>query len=305
MKQFQNILEQNLRIPSPTTQVFFHWKNTEFTFDVKRDDLIHPIISGNKFRKLFGFLKKYDGVYKEINTFGGAYSNHLPAVAACGAVLNKKTTAYVRGEISKDNQVMAICRLLGMKIMSLPRKEFDEMNDEILKLSGNLINDVLHIPMGGAGDLGRVGVSEMMQELKKEYHHIICGLGTGTTALGMAAFIISHQLQTKIHLFPSINDSKLLEQLAQNNELLINQNYAFGGYAKVTEELIFFVQEFCIQTGILLDPIYTAKSLYGFLDLCLNDFQLYQNKSILLYHSGGLSGWNSLRNIEMVNTLWS
>jgi 1-aminocyclopropane-1-carboxylate deaminase len=280
----------DFRIPSPEQSVVLDWTNkVQISLSIKRDDLIHPIISGNKWRKLKGHLQVgISNDYDTICTFGGAYSNHLVAVAAAGAILHKKTIGFVRSfNPSIQNPLLSLCKMFGMRIEMTHPNEYNQKKHKV-----GLQNQQLFIPEGGAGKDGINGVKDIITELQHQYNHIIVACGTGTTVAGLT--IASEHLPTQIHGIQVLKgEHYILQEIKEKYGVIntiIHENYHFGGYAKTNGELLEFMQDFTAQTGILLDPIYTGKMMYAIRDLA-EKRTFKPNDKILAIHTGGLTGW--------------
>jgi 1-aminocyclopropane-1-carboxylate deaminase len=260
---------------------------------VKRDDLIDPYISGNKWRKLKHILT--DVNLKDKNhlvTFGGAYSNHLVATAAAASRNKLKATAFVRGE-KVENEMLLLCKLFGMNLIFVDRERYK--NKEKL-FSSHFGNDehAYFIDEGGASNEAVIGCAEIINELTEVYDHIFCAAGTGTTAAGLLRGINNHQLNTKLHVIPVLKGGEFIkDEIGKYEEnlsnLMLHTEYHFGGYAKTTPELINFIKNFTVQTGMLIDPVYTAKMFYAINDLAHKEY-FKPNAKILALHTGGLFG---------------
>lgn len=260
---------------------------------IKRDDLIHPIISGNKWRKLKYLLMDAQEQGKtHLVTFGGAYSNHLLATAAAAAKFGFKSTGIVRGE-EVNNDTLFLCRLHGMNLIFTDRQSY---RDKPGLFSSYFENDAdaYFIDEGGASALGTKGVSELIDELPEIYNHIFCACGTGTTAAGIINGISEHHISTSFHGITVLKNGEFLRKdidafLTSSAEYDLQADYHFGGYGKVTNELIAFVKNFIASTGILIEPIYTGKMLYAIYDLAAKNYFKPADK-ILAIHTGGIWG---------------
>ena len=259
----------------------------------KRDDLIHPFISGNKWRKLkYNLLKAEELGKNHLVTFGGAFSNHVLATAAAGAKFNFKTTALIRGE-EADNQLLDLCKLFGMNLIMVSREAYQNKED---LYHDYFKNDkfTYFIDEGGFGDLAEKGCREIITELTEEFDHIFCSGGTGATTAGILNALHIHNLKTQFHLVPALKGGSFLKKdikplLVDHIKYQIHDEYHFGGYAKTTIELIQFIEDFTQQTGILIDPVYTSKTLFAIQDLASkNHFK--KDDKILMIHTGGLFG---------------
>jgi 1-aminocyclopropane-1-carboxylate deaminase len=260
---------------------------------IKRDDLIHPIISGNKWRKLKYLLRDAQSQHKShLVTFGGAYSNHLLATAAAAARFGFLSTGIVRGE-EVNNDTLFLCRLHGMNLIFIDRESY---RDKPALFTKYFENDpgAYFIDEGGASALGALGVSELVDELTEPYEHIFCACGTGTTAAGIINGISKHKLNTHFHGVPVLKNGEFLRKdingyLDAPTDYTLHTDYHFGGYGKATDELIEFVKDFTASTGILIEPVYTGKMLYAIHDLASKNHFKADDK-ILAIHTGGIWG---------------
>ncbi len=263
------------------------------TVFIKRDDLIHPIISGNKWRKLKYILKKAQAENKtHLVTFGGAYSNHLLALAAAAAKFGFTSTGIVRGE-PVDNDTLFLCRLHGMELLFTDRDSYHDKQALFEKHFGGTPN-AFFVDEGGAGPEGAKGCSELVDELTQQYDHIFCACGTGTTAAGIINGLQQHKLNTQFNAVPVLKNGSFMAD--EINNLLIHTvnyklhtNYHFGGYGKTTPELIAFIKKFTASTGILIEPVYTGKMLYAIYDMAAKKY-FKRGSKILAIHSGGIWG---------------
>lgn len=274
---------------------------------MKRDDLIHPEVSGNKWRKLKYYLEDFQRSGKEvILTFGGAYSNHLAATAALGKLVGIRTRALVRGEEVEHNETLDFCRDCGMVTESISRKDYAERdNPEFLRTLAVRLPQVYLIPEGGKGPLGIKGCAEILDEETREFDIIACAAGTGTTAAGMLMAMSERELwcfpalKGAKFLKPAIEryllDYQLLFSTSLDEKKLIDQhlriidNYHFGGYARINEELVSFMNDFYAIYGIPLDPVYTGKMMFGIFNR-IQRGEITAGTRILALHTGGLQG---------------
>lgn len=260
---------------------------------VKRDDLIHPFISGNKWRKLKYTLEKaYESHKKHLVTFGGTYSNHLLATACAAAQFGFKSTGIVRGE-KVHNEMLMLCTLFGMELVFVDRESYRDKKTLFEEYFGESI-DAYFIDEGGASKEAIKGCAELVKELPQTYDHIFCACGTGTTVAGIIKGIHDNQLETSIHALPVFkNGSFIKEEILKYVTLPpyfhMHLDYHFGGYAKTKPELIQFIRSFSAQTGILIDPVYTGKLFYALNHLVQNDY-FPTHSQILAIHTGGIFG---------------
>jgi 1-aminocyclopropane-1-carboxylate deaminase len=277
-------------IPSPIDQL----KNsTRKQILVKRDDLIDPYISGNKWRKLKYILQKVQTLQKtHIVTFGGAYSNHLVATAAACSRSGLKSTAFVRGE-AIQNEMLMLCRLYGMDLIFADRVSYK--NKELLyDIHFGTNSDAYFVDEGGASQEAVHGCSEIIAELPPGVDHIFCAAGTGTTAAGLLKGIYDANLTTHLHVIPVLKGGdfilKEIEKYVEvKKQLTIHTDYHFGGYAKTSPELFSFMKSFVAEEGILIDQVYTAKMFYAIDDLLIKG-TFRPDEKIVALHTGGLLG---------------
>jgi 1-aminocyclopropane-1-carboxylate deaminase len=277
-------------IYSPVQKITFAPFNNLF---VKRDDLIDPYISGNKWRKLKYILARAKAENKtHLVTFGGAYSNHLVATAAAASRSGLTASAFVRGEEVK-NEMLLLCSLFGMKLIFVDRESY---RDKQKLFEQHFANDAqaYFIDEGGASAEAIIGCSEVIGELSETYDHIFCAAGTGTTAAGLLQGIQQQGLNTQLHIIPVLKGGSFIkDEIAKytplSNHLELHLDYHFGGYAKTIPELINFIKTFTAQTGLLLDPIYTAKMFYAIQDL-QQQGAIGKDEKVLAIHTGGLMG---------------
>lgn len=278
------------KIYSPVQKIEIPAFNNLF---VKRDDLIDPYISGNKWRKLKYIIQEIKNTNKShLVTFGGAYSNHLVATAAAAARTGLKSTAFVRGEEIK-NEMLLLCSLFGMELIFTDRTSYKDKQNLYNKYFSNDAQ-AYFIDEGGASYEAVKGCAEIIDQLTDTYDHIFCAAGTGTTAAGLLAGLQKNKLTTKLHVISVLKNGHFLRDeisryVAVDDHLVLHTGYDFGGYAKSTPELFSFIKSFTASTGILLDPIYTAKMFYAITDLREKNL-LHPNSKILALHTGGLLG---------------
>ena len=263
--------------------------------DVLREDLNHPLIQGNKFRKLkYNLLEAKRLNHDTLLTFGGAFSNHIHATAAAAKSFGFKSVGIIRGEELENkslNPTLKEAQEMGMKLIFKSRSEFRQITQhhDYQKLENEFPHTYI-IPEGGSNELAVKGCAEILDERTSDYDYICVSMGTGATMSGIIRASKSHQ---KVLGFPALKDSGFLKNNIENytprqNYEIINA-YHFGGYAKFTDVLIKFVTNFNVSFEIPIEPIYTGKAFFGVLDLLKNDY-FYQNSKILIIHTGGLQG---------------
>lgn len=263
---------------------------------IKREDMLHPIISGNKFRKLKYNIEEAKNLgYSTLLTFGGAFSNHILAVAGAGAEFGFKTIGIIRGEELEskidENPTLAKAQELGMQFYFVSRTRYrDKQEPSFVSHLHEKYGNFYLVPEGGTNDLAIKGCEEILTSTDKEYFtHIACAVGTGGTISGL---INSSSEKQQLIGFSSLKGaflSEVIRNFVVKTNWTISDAYHFGGYGKVTDELIQFLNSFYSQTNIPLDPVYTGKMVFGVLDLIQNGY-FPPNSKILMIHTGGLQG---------------
>jgi 1-aminocyclopropane-1-carboxylate deaminase len=260
---------------------------------IKRDDMLHPFVSGNKWRKLkYPLAEALEKGYSRLVTFGGPWSNHLLATACAAAGSGLKSTGFVRGE-QVTNLVLTLCSIFGMELIFTSREQYREKKVLFADRYGN-DPSAYFIGEGGAGPLAAKGCAELIAELPEEYDHIFCAAGTGTTAAGIQNGITATKLHTILHAVQVLKGDDFLSDqirptLTHNADFQLHTSYHFGGYARTDKTLTRFIRRFSSTTGILLDPVYTGKLFYAVHHLTHTDF-FAPGASILLIHTGGSTG---------------
>ena len=277
-------------------------ENTNVSLYIKREDLLHPYVSGNKFRKLKYNLKQAKSENKKtLLTFGGAFSNHILAVAAAGKEQGFKTIGIIRGEELKDkiaeNPTLKKAQDLGMVFEFVDREIFREKSSsKFIQQLVEKFEDFYLIPEGGTNELAVKGCEEILTVTDEKFDYICCAVGTGGTISGL---INCSKKSQQVLGFPALKGDFLREDIckfvSKSNWDLI-ADYHFGGYAKVSEELILFINDFYQKYKVPLDPIYTGKMLFGVMDL-INKNYFPENSKILVIHTGGLQGITGMNNL--------
>ncbi|WP_329805749.1 1-aminocyclopropane-1-carboxylate deaminase/D-cysteine desulfhydrase [Flavobacterium facile] len=262
---------------------------------MKREDLLHPIISGNKFRKLKYNIEEAKKQNKKVLlTFGGAFSNHIVAVAGAGEAFGFETIGIIRGEELQDkiseNPSLLQAQNLGMKFVFISREQYrlKETTDFIEQLQKDF-GEFYLLPEGGTNELAIKGCEEILTETDSQFTHICTSIGTGGTITGIINSSANNQ---NIIGFSSLKGDFLqndIAKFANKQNWTVNCEYHFGGYGKVTDELIDFINNFYLKYQIPLDPIYTGKMMFGIMNLIENNY-FPANSKILAIHTGGLQG---------------
>lgn len=263
---------------------------------IKREDLLHPLISGNKFRKLkYNLLEATLKNSKVLLTFGGAFSNHIVAVAAAGKENGFKTVGIIRGEELfnqiDNNPSLSLAKKLGMEFEFISRTQFrcKEDVDFIKNLTTKYGGNVYVIPEGGTNEYAIKGCEEILSESDNSFDFVCLPVGTGGTISGI---INSAQTNQQIIGFSSLKGdflSDVICNFVSKTNWKLNTDYHFGGYGRVTDDLISFLNQFYQKTNVPLDPVYTGKMMFGVLNLIEKGF-FPKNSKILAIHTGGLQG---------------
>lgn len=262
---------------------------------VKEEYLNHPFISGNKLRKLKHNLTCAKNEGKDtLLTFGGAYSNHIAATAAAGKEYGFKTVGVIRGEELwykiEENPTLKFAAECGMQFKFVDRDTYrlKTTTDFIAQLKTQF-GEFYMLPEGGTNALAIKGCEEILEEGDKEFDYVCCPVGTGGTISGI---INSSTDKQTILGFPALKGDFLRQDIckfaSKTNWELIN-HYHFGGYGKVSDDLIVFLNTFYEETGIPLDPVYTGKMFFGVYDMLAKGY-FKEDAKILLIHTGGLQG---------------
>jgi 1-aminocyclopropane-1-carboxylate deaminase/D-cysteine desulfhydrase-like pyridoxal-dependent ACC family enzyme len=269
---------------------------------VLRLDKIHPDISGNKWFKLKFYLD--DAISKNtqtIATFGGAWSNHILATAAACRLKNLRSIGIIRGEEPKEySYTLHKSAEYGMKLIFISRIEYSEKI-----VPPELLTHAYIIDEGGYGEKGVAGAATIADFYRHQnFTHICCAAGTGTMMAGLIRAASASQAVVGISVLK--NNTSLVTQI---KSLLTNEekkkkytfveDYHFGGYAKYTPALIDFMNKFYRDTSIPTDFVYTGKLIYGVFDLAAKGY-FPANSRLLVIHSGGLQGNQSLRNGKLI-----
>lgn len=283
--------------PTPIEQITHPiLKERKIELFVKRDDLIHPEMMGNKWRKLKYNLQQAQSLGKKtLLTMGGAYSNHIYATAAAGEAFNLRTIGIIRGdELSDDsNETLRFAKSKGMRLDFVDRKTFSTIRKNPEPLLSNY-PDAYFLPEGGTNELAIKGVKELLLESTLDFDIIATAIGTGGTFCGLlsGAKVDQHVLGVSALKGDFIHEEirTLLKKFKiDNSNYSLQTTFHFGGYGKITNELIGFIDWFKENFHIPLDPIYTGKSFFGVWNM-INNGKFKENLKIVLLHTGGLQG---------------
>lgn len=262
---------------------------------LKREDDIHSFISGNKYRKLKYNIEEAKKLKLDtILTFGGAFSNHIAAAAFAGKEFGFKTIGVIRGDELQDkiheNPTLLFAETCGMQFKFITRERFREKHTmSFIEKLKEEFGEFYLLPEGGTNEFAIKGCEEILTEEDADFDFVCCAVGTGGTISGI---INSSKLGQQILGFPALKGSFLNEDISKfvsKQNWNIITDYDFGGYAKVNEALIHFINQFKKENNIQLDPVYTGKMMFGIFDL-LGKGYFPKGSKILAIHTGGLQG---------------
>lgn len=281
-------------VPSPIVQLhhdLFEKKKIEVF--VKREDLIHKEIMGNKWRKLkYNLIEAKKLKKNRLVTFGGAFSNHIAATAAAAELYDFKCKGIIRGEElnAQSNPTLRKATAKGMELEFVTREQFRKLKAEYNDL---LETDYL-LPEGGTNALALKGVAELVNEIDISYDMLVTPVGTGGTFVGLLSGLDG---RSEVWGFSALKGEFMHDEirgLLEKNELphtnyKLFTNYHFGGYGKINRDLKGFIHTFKQEFDFLLDPIYTGKMFFGIWENVKNN-QIAPGTRLLVLHTGGLQG---------------
>ncbi|OXB01563.1 1-aminocyclopropane-1-carboxylate deaminase [Flavobacterium pectinovorum] len=279
------MLNQNININFPN----------DISLTIKREDLNHPFISGNKLRKLkYNLLQAKAENKTTLLTFGGAFSNHIAAVAYAGKEQGFKTIGVIRGDELFDkieeNPTLKFAQENGMKFEFISREDYRNKSEiSFIEKLKEKFGDFYLVPEGGTNELAVKGCEEILTDEDAVFNYVCCAVGTGGTISGLINSALPNQ---KILGFPALKGNFLIDEIrifAQKDNWELISDYHFGGYGKINLELIEFINAFFDENKVPLDPIYTGKMFFGVIDLISKKYFPPHSK-ILLIHTGGLQG---------------
>lgn len=262
---------------------------------IKRDDLIHSEISGNKWRKLkYNFEYAIKKGISQIVTFGGAYSNHIAATACAAHHFGLQSVGIIRGDElnANSNSTLEIAHNHGMKFEFVTRQKYRILQGDFEAVQAKYPNAYI-IPEGGTNSLAIKGVSEIIQEINVDYNYIITAVGTGGTMAGLVSGLEGRKEVYGISAlkgeFVNPEFHKMLASLRiPFTNFQISTDYHFGGYAKTSPLLVDFINTKKQELNVLFDPIYTGKALFGVWDMIAKGN--FDDRTLVFLHTGGLQG---------------
>lgn len=270
-----------------------------------RDDLVNPDLPGNKARKLkFNLLAARQQGHDTLLTFGGAYSNHIAAVATAGRLLGFKTIGLIRGDApvagAALNPTLTKAAAEGMTLHYLDRNSYRRRAEpDFIAEQLALFGPAYVLPEGGTNDLALPGCAELVAEIQQHtsFDALAAAVGTGGTLAGLLAGLGGQHQAIGVAALKNggfLHDEiDALTQLATGqtfNNYSVQTGYHFGGYAKYSPELLSFIRQFRERHGVLLDPVYTGKLLFGVLDL-IGQGHFRRGSTVVAIHTGGLQAW--------------
>lgn len=262
---------------------------------IKLEYLNHSYVSGNKLRKLkYNLLEAKKLNKTTLLTFGGAFSNHVAALAYAAQEIGMKSIGVIRGEELKElkplNVTLTFAKACGMQFKFVSRDQYrNKTASGFIEQLEREFGDFFLIPEGGTNQLAVKGCEEILEDVNQNFDYICCPVGTGGTISGLINSSKTHQ---KIIGFPALKGDFLKEEIAKfvtKSNWELNVDYHFGGYAKTNDKLIQFINQFKNSYNIPLDPIYTGKMMYGIYDLISKGY-FNKDAKILAIHTGGLQG---------------
>lgn len=263
---------------------------------IKRDDLIHSEIMGNKWRKLkYNLMAIKSRGMNSIITMGGAYSNHIAATAAAAEENKLSAIGIIRGEELNKNSNTTLQRAAskGMQFEFVDRETFRSWRDQPEQLI-KIFPEHYFLPEGGTNELAIKGCEEILPEIDVDFNVLVAPIGTGGTFAGILKSAHDQQKILGISslkgdfIHQEIQNLLLKHKIIRTNYRIID-NYHFGGYGKSNDELIDFINWFKENFDVPLDPIYTGKAFFAVWDMIKND-KFEKNLKIVILHTGGLQG---------------
>jgi 1-aminocyclopropane-1-carboxylate deaminase len=296
----------DIQLPTPVSLIGEHPGNAAgIRLLIKRDDLIHPVIQGNKWRKIHLLLERLSTEQVPgILTFGGAFSNYLHAVAYAGPVFGLQTVAIVRGTAADiNNPTLSDATQQGMLLFPVPKKEYDlKEKSKIVQAIMAQFPDYTVVPEGGATREGIEGCTAIVHEIREQVHcsdnqlFIAIPAGTGCTAAGTIAGMAGkgHAL-----VFPAASygvSAETIDKMLKDSAYPPYRNFTFftdyigGKFASPGQEILDFSQVFFEKNAVRPDPVYTPRMLFGIYDLLAKGY--FPNEAtVVAIHTGGLQGW--------------
>ncbi|TAH08594.1 MAG: pyridoxal-phosphate dependent enzyme [Sphingobacteriia bacterium] len=270
----------------------------EVKSSILRLDLLHPVVSGNKWFKLKYYIKEALKYQKScIASFGGAYSNHIVALAFACKENGLQSIGIIRGESSTPlSPTLIKAKEYGMQLHFVSRSKFNEKDQIKIELNQP---DIYWVNEGGYGPLGANGAADIMHSISAEFSDIICAVGTGTMIAGLIKGSNANQKISGVSVLKNNYSIKneidcLLSDNDRSKQFSIFHDYHFGGYAKLNSTLLHFMNQLWEEEKIPTDIVYTGKLLFAVKDLIEKSY-FKPGSNLLIIHSGGLQGNSSLK----------
>jgi 1-aminocyclopropane-1-carboxylate deaminase len=271
----------------------------EIFVSVLRDDKVHPFLSGNKWRKLkYNLEDFYNSGKKTVLTFGGAFSNHLVAVAEASKEFNFRAIAVVRGE-EIQNPYLDFIRSKGVNILFVSRTDYRRKNNDefVAQILDMLVEnkvvesgeEVFIVPEGGSNTAAVRGTAEIVGDIRENFDWVACACGTGGTIAGISTRLSGKQKALGIPVLKAGGYMmERIKQLGGNpDKVFLNENYHFGGYGRSNKELRDFCHDFTNVSGIPVEPVYTGKLFFAIDDLIKNGY-FKKGEKVTVVHTGGI-----------------
>ncbi|MFI1744205.1 1-aminocyclopropane-1-carboxylate deaminase/D-cysteine desulfhydrase [Thalassobellus sediminis] len=290
--KLQNSINQQVKLP----------KEKGVELYVKREDEIHPFVSGNKYRKLkYNIIEAQKLGFKTLLTFGGAYSNHIAAVASAGQISGFKTIGVIRGDELESkidsNPTLRFAKQCGMEFKFISRSLYREKTSEdFLNNLKDEFEEFYLVPEGGTNHLAVKGCEEILTDIDASFDYICCAVGTGGTISGLINCLKPSQ---QVLGFPALKGDFLQQDISKfaiKSHWELITDYHFGGYAKINEDLVTFINQFKKDHKIPLDPVYTGKMMFGIFDLIEQNY-FPKGSRILVIHTGGIQGIDGMNDV--------
>ncbi|MCP5062558.1 MAG: 1-aminocyclopropane-1-carboxylate deaminase/D-cysteine desulfhydrase [Ignavibacteriae bacterium] len=266
---------------------------------LKREDLLHKTISGNKWRKLkYNLLQAEKDAQSTLLTFGGAYSNHIHATSGAGKIFGFKTIGVIRGEEHLPlNSTLTSSINNGMEIHYVDRTSYREKREKyFIDQLHHKFGGFYHVPEGGTNNLAVKGCTEIIEDINVDFDYIFSGCGTGGTFSGLVCGLGGKKNAIGVSAlkgadFLNKEISGYIKNYSGNdyNNWELKLNYHFGGFAKIKKDLIEYMLEFEKENNILLEYIYTSKMIFAIYDMIKNG-ELKKGSRVIALHTGGLQG---------------
>lgn len=285
----------SLVIPSPLQKITPDWRGIEkLKLYVKRDDDIHPVVSGNKYRKLKSTLTQLAFQPQPVVSFGGGFSNHIHALAYCCQALNCPFTAIIRGHYPSLTPMLNDIKRWGADIQFVDKKTYQQRhNNYYLAELQTAYPGALIIPEGGSQQSALDGIRDMMDEINVDFDIVAAPVASGATMAGIVSSLSQQQRAIGIGVLKG--QDYLTELVSQflgvqpTAPWTVDGRFHHGGYAKKTPELSAFCDQFHTQTNIALEPVYSGKLFYA-LKFMVEHEEFTAGSTIVAVHTGGLQG---------------